>query len=138
MRATGPDPGLAGDPDLDEAILGEITLLDPGTRADPERLRGLVHPDFLEFGASGRTHTHDSVLRDLPAAPDLDAEVTDIGAVRLAPDVILVTYTLTEPAVTRRSSIWVQDGQKGWRMRFHQGTPVPDSAPAPPPHPGGG
>jgi len=46
--------GIAGAEDRAEVVRRELLLLDPVVRADVGRVRGLLHPDFVEFGASGR------------------------------------------------------------------------------------
>ncbi len=110
---------------LTEVVSHEERLLDPECRADAACLRGLLHPDFLEYGASGRVWTRDGVLQGLAADPTLDGTGANFTATPLADDVVLVTFRLTGGQLTSlRSSIWVrcEDGQ--WRVRFHQGTPT--------------
>jgi hypothetical protein len=47
---------------------------------------------------------------------------TDISGVRLADDVVHVTYLSRRgERFARRSSIWLRTGA-GWRLYFHQGT----------------
>mgnify|MGYP003447007991 CR=1 FL=1 len=44
---------------------------------------------------------------------------------QLAPDTWMLTYVARQPDRTcRRVSIW-QETVDGWRLRFHQGTPIP-------------
>jgi hypothetical protein len=96
------------------------------TRADFERMTA---PDFWEVGASGRVYSREYVLDELekrhqqPVVDDLHAE--DFRCRQLAPDVYLVTYTLTQQKTrkTRRSTIW-QKTTDGWSILFHQGTVV--------------
>lgn len=39
---------------VEAAIEGELRLLDPEIRRSPELVGTLLHPEFHEFGASGR------------------------------------------------------------------------------------
>lgn len=109
----------------------ELALLDPDVRRNRERVLDLLAADFEEFGASGRTWTRDEIVH-LLATEDYDPPVMEDFKCRLmAPGVALVTYrtvrTHGETAArgtTNRSSIWIEEGGH-WRVRFHQGTPVP-------------
>ncbi|MFD7230164.1 DUF4440 domain-containing protein [Streptomyces sp. NPDC059881] len=111
---------------VDAAIEGELRLLDPAVRAEPDVLAGLLHPEFLEFGVSGRRWDRDAIV----AAPAEEGSralgpITASGmkGTRLAPDVVHLTF-VTELGGRRahRSSLWRRtDG--GWRLYFHQGTP---------------
>ena len=113
---------------MDDSVLAEVVarekrLLDPACRASNACLRELLHPDFLEYGASGTVWSFDGVLRRLPTDPALDGTGEDFMSTRLADDVVLVTFRLTGGRhASLRSSVWVlcDDGQ--WRLRFHQGT----------------
>jgi hypothetical protein len=102
----------------------ELRLLDPATRARPGEVRRLLHPDFLEVGASGRVWDREAILAALSGHPGGDRAVDDLVARPLADDVVLVTYRVRHGgAWSRRSSIWLRDDH-GWRVRFHQGTPI--------------
>ncbi|MER5772103.1 nuclear transport factor 2 family protein [Streptomyces sp. NPDC001985] len=132
---------------IDEVIAGELRLLDPAVRADPERLLALLDPGFVEFGVSGRrwdrTNIAEAVASDEgePAKGTPGAgspadggpnggestpvmEVGELTGRVLAPGLIQVTY-VSEPAGRRalRSSLW-RESADGWRMCFHQGTPA--------------
>ncbi|MDH2444175.1 DUF4440 domain-containing protein [Amnibacterium sp. CER49] len=111
----------------------EIGRLEEGmwrsaTRFDREWMRAALTPDFLELGRSGRTY-------DLAATLGAEAEpftatlpLPGYRLSALAEDVVLAVY-VSEVAAggevlrANRSSIWVR-GTTGWRLRFHQGTPV--------------
>lgn len=106
-------------------ISNEIQLLDPRVRASAEAIRSLLHEDFSEFGASGRVWDKTSIVPAVTADPGTGSPVTDMMAVRLAPDVVLLTYRIARPGGrSLRSSVWRQD-EAGWRLFFHQGTPEP-------------
>ena len=40
----------------------EDSILDPAMRADPARMRALLAPGFMEFGASGRVFDRDGYM----------------------------------------------------------------------------
>ena len=104
----------------------EERLLDPATRARPEEVGALLDDDFEEIGRSGALVRRAEVLEALRAAPGFDGPRTirDFAARALSDDLVLVRYDVPESA-TRRSSIWRRTTD-GWRMAFHQGTPIPD------------
>ena len=115
------------DPTVSEVVALELALLTPQVRADPGSVIGLLHEDFVEFGASGRTWDRAGIAAALAAnAGGGTATVQDLRPVRLADDVILLTYRAVRPdRVTMRSSLWVQAAGR-WRLLFHQGTACPD------------
>ncbi len=112
----------ADEDELDQVIGREMRLLDPRIRASAEAVNALLHEDFREFGASGRVWDRDSIVPAVSADPGPPVTVGEMTAVRLAPDVVLLTYRVTRPAgPSLRSSVWRRDGS-GWRLYFHQGT----------------
>jgi hypothetical protein len=112
------------------AVAGELRLLDPAVRRAPEQLTDLLHPDFLEFGASGRRWSRPDIIEELaaeqnPGGQQAVAEVSDLTGTRLAADVVLVTYVSQRGSRRcRRSSVWRRT-PAGWRVFFHQGTIIP-------------
>ncbi|WP_406724817.1 DUF4440 domain-containing protein [Streptomyces sp. GD-15H] len=110
---------------MNAAIEGELKLLDPEVRRSPERVGALLHPEFVEFGASGRIWDRDSVivlLADEHVWGDPAGTVSGIKATRLAPDVVHLTYdTDHNGRRAHRSSLWRRTGQD-WLLYFHQGT----------------
>ena len=118
-------PPAGQDDDLAQVVHLERVLLDPAVRANGDRVAALLHPDFLEHGASGRVWDRASVLEALPAEPGVAGGAGDFEPVRLAENVVLLTYRIHGPRETTRSSVWVRDEGAGWLMRFHQGTLVP-------------
>ena len=120
---------MSGDRD-DIAVLAQIgaleqRLLDPEVRARPDEVERLLHPDFREVGASGRTWTRAALVAALRDDPGAGAAMDDVQATRVTEDVVLLTYTAVPPAGprSRRSSVWVASAG-GWRVVFHQGTPL--------------
>ena len=59
--------------------------------------------------------------------PRPGAVMADLGAPLVREDAVLITYRAEAPgdeqASSWRSSLWVRD-EHGWRILFHQGTPV--------------
>jgi hypothetical protein len=107
-----------------EVIRRECQFLDPEVRRRPEILRSLLHPEFVEFGASGRVWDAQSTIDALTSEQDsYEITGTDFRTLRLAPGAILLTFkTRTLERVCLRSSIWILDDGNQWRLRFHQGT----------------
>lgn len=103
----------------------ESSLLTPESRQDAAFLHRVLHPDFIEFGASGRTWTRQSIIADLSSAsPAASIEATAMTARRIDTGTILVTYHADRDGLrSLRSSIWVQH-HANWTMLFHQGTPA--------------
>lgn len=119
---------------MDEAVRNELVglelaLLQPGVRASRERLDALLCDDFREIGATGRTFGKEDVLGRLPGERGVGFEATHFEVRAIAPGVALVVYRAARqergiPAYSLRSSLWRREAG-GWRMAFHQGTPMP-------------
>ena len=95
-------------------------------RFDREWMEGVLAPGFFEFGRSGRVYNRDETLA-MPARP-IDARIEDFDVRLLGPDIAQVTYTTVETyageeQVANRSSLWSRT-EGGWRLLFHQATPV--------------
>ncbi len=126
-----PEPDLftdtheSADPDLDQVVALEKSLLTDTVRANQARVRELLHPDFSEHGASGRIWSRARMLSTVePLASRTTLEV--LMVVKLAPAVVLLrSRSRSSQAVALRSSVWVHhDGR--WQLYFHQGTSVDD------------
>jgi hypothetical protein len=102
----------------------EQSILEPAVRADPARMRALLAPEFVEFGASGRVFDRDAIVASLASeSSHVLREVRAFKARLLAPGAAFTTWRVKrdDGIETLRSSIWQQrDGQ--WLMVFHQGT----------------
>ncbi len=122
-----PDDGAVPDDGAAAAVAGERALLDPAVRADPARAGALLHPEFTEVGASGRHWTRAEILAAMADELSLAGEVVQVhgmAAARLADDVVHLTYrTDVAGRAAARSSVWRRTDD-GWRLWFHQGTPV--------------
>ena len=136
-------------PDRAEVVKRELLLLDPAVRADLGKVRALLHPDFVEFGASGRIWDAEAIAGSLAAesapvqaAPDQGAidgdtdqdtidhravapRALDLEPMSLSADIVLLTYRIDDPErPSLRCSVWVRSGDGEWLLRFHQGTLV--------------
>ncbi len=103
----------------------EDSILDPAVRADPARIRALLAPEFMEFGASGRVFDRDGIIAVLAAEPTRVARQARGFKVRLvAPGAALTTWRVQrdDGIETLRSSVWQQQADSRWLMVFHQGT----------------
>ena len=109
-----------------EVIHRERQLLDPEVRRQPDLMRALLHPQFVEFGASGRTWNVESIIDALTSEQTShEITATDFLALPLAPDVILLTFkTDSAGRICLRSSVWVRSDDDQWLLRFHQGTVI--------------
>ena len=137
-------------PDRAEVVKRELLLLDPAVRADLGKVRALLHPDFVEFGASGRIWDAEAIAGSLAADPAPDQAAPDQGAIHqgaidkgtidhravalravdlepmsLSADIVLLTYRIDDPErPSLRCSVWVRADDGQWLLRFHQGTLV--------------
>ncbi|MBT2491580.1 nuclear transport factor 2 family protein [Streptomyces sp. ISL-96] len=111
---------------VEAAIENELRLLDPTVRNSPGLLAELLHPEFREFGASGRRWDRDSViaaLTDGSASTARPITTTRMTGVRLAEDLVQLTFdTESKGRRAHRSSLW-RLTDRGWLLYFHQGTP---------------
>ena len=106
---------------LAEVIELELLLLQPEVRNDAQRLLSFLHPDFVEYGASGRVWQRDGIAEATSKTHEA-VEATSVGARLVGQDAVLVTYR-SEASGRRalRSSTWVREGDR-WLLLFHQGT----------------
>ncbi|MFE7930077.1 DUF4440 domain-containing protein [Streptomyces sp. NPDC057456] len=109
--------------------------MDPAVRASRARFERLLDPEFVEVGSSGRRYTYEDMPAWLPDHPGSSQggprnEPPAITGVVLAPGLVHLTFeTRSDGRRTRRSSLWRRrSGETGWRMYYHQGTPVPPGA----------
>ncbi|MFF8264623.1 DUF4440 domain-containing protein [Streptomyces virginiae] len=122
--------GVDGD-GVAEAVAREMLLMSPGVRTSRALTDGLLDPEFAEVGASGRRWDRRAML---VALPELEGGAEDgpryepagMTGVELAPGVVHLTYeTVIDGRRAHRSSIWRKaDDGSGWRMYYHQATPV--------------
>ena len=97
------------------------------TRFDLEFQQRVFAPDFFEFGRSGRRYTRDQMIftKEVPIKAKFPLE--DFKIHQLDQNNVLITYIseVEYDQIERgnRSSIWSRT-DKGWQLRFHQGTPT--------------
>ncbi|OQR62470.1 DUF4440 domain-containing protein [Streptomyces maremycinicus] len=132
MSDAADDAGRGG---VDEAIAGELALMDPAVRVSRALFERLLDPEFVEVGSSGRRYTYEDMLARLPEHPGSSQagpryRPSAIKGVLLAPGLVHLTYeTDFDGRRARRSSLWRRrSAETGWRMYHHQGTPVPPEA----------
>jgi hypothetical protein len=113
----------SSDQAVTEVVAKELALLRPAVRGDRATVLGLLHEDFVEFGASGRIWDRTQIADALARDPgDVTPEAEEMRAVRLDEHVILLTYRARRPdRVSLRSSLW-RHSAAGWQLFFHQGT----------------
>ena len=107
----------------------EESLWRPTTRFDRAHLERVLHPEFTEVGASGRTYTRADILGTPERSFETALPLPGFDAHVLADDVVLLTYVATvedgaHSVTAHRSSVWLRT-EAGWQLRFHQGTPAP-------------
>ncbi len=128
-------PGAGSEPAPVQEVLqfvidSELRLLQPEVRRSADQVEALLHPDFYEFGPSGRKWDRPQMMAALDAAEwrndDTPAIASEMAGTRLADDVVLVTYlTQRGQRRARHSSLWRRT-EEGWRLYFHQGTLLPN------------
>ncbi|MDR7330105.1 nuclear transport factor 2 family protein [Corynebacterium guangdongense] len=111
------------DSELEHVLHLERELQTPSVRRDRERLTELLHPDFVEFGASGRRWDRDAMLDDVERDRRV-IHIKKLEARTLAEDLIQVFWqSKINEHRARRSSLWKRTGGT-WRIIHHQATPL--------------
>lgn len=108
----------------------EAALWTADTRFDRDWMDDVLAPDFIEFGSSGRMYDREQVLTNVWREINAELPLPDYQVEAITPDVAIAHYrsVVSEEGGTehgRRTSIWVRTEQ-GWKLRFHQGTALPD------------
>jgi len=110
-----------------------LTHLEEGlwleTRNDRSWMELILHPEFSEVGRSGTTYGREELIAASPVDLAVELPLEDCRMVLIDEDVAMLRYVsraLHEdgPEAAERTSIWVNTNE-GWRLRFHQGTPLP-------------
>src|SRR6185369_17193646 len=95
----------------------ECELHDPSVRCNRSRLAVLLHPEFVEFGRSGRSYTFSQIVEHLEASAPAPAAIhaQDFKVCLLREEVALVTYKSAHIDAegklerhTLRSSLWLR------------------------------
>ncbi|WP_374984222.1 DUF4440 domain-containing protein [Streptomyces fradiae] len=120
--------GTDGDPQVAGALAAERATLSPACRADADRLRRFLAPDFHEFGASGTEVRYEGTAERVAAYTDPDGvpiRTERMRGVRLADGLVMVKYTACiDGRRSHHTSLWRRVGPGHWRMFHHQGTPT--------------
>ncbi len=122
LRLTDIVANMLNNEELTEVVRREQQMLDPAIRASGARVLELLHPDFVEYGASGQIWDRTSIIAALSAEPGVSREGTNFSPVALADNVVLLTYRIMGKSGSLRSSVWIKDLGSDWRIRFHQRT----------------
>jgi hypothetical protein len=107
----------------------EVAAYQACIRGDGIRLGELLHPDFREFGRSGRAYPRDEVINACAGqSQDHEVRCEEFYLERLAKNPALLTYRSAQVNSdgsmgrhTLRASLW-ELTEVGWLIRFHQGT----------------
>ncbi len=106
----------------------EESLWKSETRFDRNYMNKILTPDFFEFGRSGKIYRREDTLGVLAQHIEAKFPLKDFVVRPITDEVVQVTYVseVADQGQTdfgNRSSIWMKTGE-GWKLRFHQGTPV--------------
>jgi hypothetical protein len=130
MTTGGWDDGSA-DAQVAEVLAAERETLRLECRADPDRLRRFLAPDFHEFGASGVEIRFEGTAERVGGCTDPNGEAIEVRSLRglrLADGLVMVKYTSRSGARwSHRTSVWRREASGRWRMFHHQGTPTSQS-----------
>lgn len=110
-----------------ELYEAEQSLTDPATRQSRSAIEQLLHPGFTEIGSTGNRYSRAEMIELMLHQAPGQVVIADFEVERLSTDTALVTYRSIGGSgqEARRCSIWTMDGGR-WRMRYHQGTRVPN------------
>ena len=97
------------------------------TRYDLKYMREVLSPEFFEFGRSGRKYNIEETLSSPKQEINILLPLKDFKVHIISEEVFLITYLSEisgkELLKSNRSSLWKKT-ESGWRLMFHQGTPV--------------
>ncbi len=101
------------------------------TRFDSGWLDRILALEFEEVGMSGRRYTREEVMASPPVPLDIELPLDGYTMDLVDEDVALVRYVSRATTEGRlheaeRTSLWINTNE-GWRLRFHQGTPTPQT-----------
>jgi hypothetical protein len=129
--------------EIDDDILEQLISLEPifhrlehlkGRVPSRTDFEDMMTPNFFEIGASGNLYTRDVVLQTLeerhrnPSSEPDRWQTSGFRRTSPVPSTWLLSYRLQQELpsgsrITRRTTLWKQSAA-GWRILFHQGTPV--------------
>ena len=95
-----------------------------GYRDDGRWFEHHLHDDFVEHGCSGALWTRPRIVAQDIGPIEVELPFTDLSLRQVDADSWMLTYLSVQSHRTcRRMSLW-QYTPDGWRLRFHQGTPI--------------
>lgn len=115
---------------MDILITQEVALHQYQVRQNVSKVTRLLHPEFVEVGASGKRYDLQSILEMLAFEPYEAGFVhsQNFQCITVGSDSRLLTYEAAwvyedgkVDAFSRRASLW-QQTEIGWQLRYHQGT----------------
>lgn len=105
----------------------ESALWKSETRYNLEFQERTFAPDFFEFGRSGRRYTRSELIRTSTSPIRARFPLQEFNVAHIEANTYLVTYVSEALFETleraNRCSLWTKT-DKGWQLRFHQGTPL--------------
>lgn len=115
--------------DLELLTRLEKSLWVEATRFNESFMQDTLAADFFEFGRSGKVHARDAVLgagrRVIGAVlPLRELQIRLLDGNTAQVTYIAETESAGDRSAARRSCLWSRTSQ-GWKLRFHQGTPMP-------------
>lgn len=105
----------------------EMSLWINETRNSYEYMDSILHPDFLEFGRSGKRYNKEDILKHINLDINAKFPFKDLNVKSISDTTYLITYQSVlikegMEEVSNRSSIWVLT-EDNFKLLFHQGTP---------------
>lgn len=122
---------LSGDDEEDLKMLEESLWL-PEIRFSHGKMEEILAEGFFEFGSSGRIYDKHDTIRTPPREIGAKLPFPGFSVNLLSSSVALVTYQSILRGSDEnfhhalRSSVWTRT-DRGWRLVFHQGTPIQSS-----------
>ncbi len=105
----------------------EESLWRDETRFDTLYMEKVLHPDFFEFGRSGRVYERSKTIYVPRSHIDAILPLENLEYHEVSDDTVLLTYRSQVKYETleiwNRSSLWVKC-EDIWQLYFHQGTPT--------------
>jgi hypothetical protein len=104
----------------------EESLWRADSRFDLKKMEDLLAQDFFESGRSGRIYKRDDTLKIRPREIKAELPLRSFEARLIEKQTTYISVVTYGDVVERglRSSIWSHSAT-GWKLRFHQGTPLP-------------
>ena len=103
----------------------EMSLWINETRNNYDYLNKVLHPDFKEFGKSGKTYSKTDLLQNLDLHIKAKFPFKNLDVKQIDDSSFLITYQAEivengKSIISNRSSIWI--GKDSFQLLFHQGT----------------